>query len=93
MYVTMHLSISIEHVTTKSKVWTMAADNDASVYAHQLEQTYLVQMLVVGEAMHAWEQGEYTLALQFCCKPNLFFKKIVCLTGENMIYNFVNVVY
>lgn len=36
MDVTMHLSISIEHATTKSKVWTLAADNDVSVYVHQL---------------------------------------------------------
>lgn len=31
----MHLSISIEHATTKSKVWTLAADNDVSVYVRQ----------------------------------------------------------
>ena len=75
MDVTRHLSTPIEHATTRSKVWTMAADKDVSVYVQHLEQTHVVQVLVVGEAMHAWEQGEYTLALQFCCKPNLFFKK------------------
>lgn len=38
---------------------------------------YLVQMLVVGEAVHAWEQGEYTFALQFCCKSKSVLKNIL----------------
>lgn len=54
----------------------LAADNDTSIYSSVITNVFGTNV-IVGEAVHAWEQGEYTFALQFCCKSKSVLKNIL----------------